>query len=40
LNLPLYVLNDDQTIVIKDEKIQLIGRGEEIIMQGDNTTTT
>lgn len=32
LDLPLRVLNDDQAIVVKDEKIQLIGGGEEIIM--------
>ncbi len=32
LDLPMRVLNDDQAMVIRDEKIQLIGGGDEIIM--------
>lgn len=39
LDLPIRVLNDNQALVIRDEKIQLIGGGEEIIIYRGNTTT-
>ncbi|MEK7167143.1 MAG: Type 1 glutamine amidotransferase-like domain-containing protein [Patescibacteria group bacterium] len=32
LQFPLHVLNDDQAIMVKDEKVQLIGDGDEIVL--------
>jgi dipeptidase E len=39
LDLPIRVLNNEQALVIRDEKIQLIGGGDEIIIYGGNTKT-
>ena len=32
LQYPLHIINDDQAIIVKDGKVELIGGGDEIIL--------
>ena len=39
LQLPLFVINDEQAVLVRDGEVQLIGSGEVLTLQGGNATT-